>query len=181
MSLAGESADHGEVGTVGETRLLTMLMGTVTGVAIAASSWKQMEGDSERNKWLIFLLVAGLLGAAAGEAFGFGLNRWREVTRYHRIRLWRVWLSLTVMLVIAASLITSARYAFDDTRNLSWRGVALAALAIVGGLSSAAVARSSSSSISRWPTRARPNWSRRLRSGRSWRRCSAWTRPLSAS
>jgi len=133
-----DAVDHGEVGTVGEYRLLTMLLGTVTGVAVAASSWELKASETENNKWLIFVLVAGLLGAAAGEAFGFGLNRWKEVKRYHRIRLWRVWLSISVMLLLAAGLITSARYVFGETENLTWRGVALAALAIGGGLSSAA-------------------------------------------
>jgi hypothetical protein len=142
MSSTGESAaEHGEVGSIGEYRLLTMLLGTVVGVAIAASSWLEIEvgnQDKERTPWLIFVLVAGLLGAAAGEAFGFGLGRWAEVKRYHRIRLWRVWPSLIVMLIIAGGLVTSARYAFGSPDNLTWRGVALASLAIGGGLSSAA-------------------------------------------
>lgn len=79
MSMTGEATrhavDHGEVGTIGEYRLLTMLLGTVTGVAIAASSSALVENAADQNRWLIFLLIAGLLGAAAGEAFGFGPTR----------------------------------------------------------------------------------------------------------
>ncbi|HEX6685656.1 MAG TPA: hypothetical protein VF062_22970 [Candidatus Limnocylindrales bacterium] len=142
MSTTGESVletDHGDVGSVGEYRLLTMLIGAVIGVSLAASSRiDQVTGEKDLTPWLIFVLVGGLLGAAAGEAFGFGFGRWREVKRYHSIRLWRVWLSIVLMLVIAAALIYSARYAFEDTKTLSWRGAALAGLAIAGGLSSAA-------------------------------------------
>lgn len=139
IEVLAEEIDHGEVGTIGEYRLITMLLGTVVGAAIAATSWyDQAIAETERTKWLIFVLVAGLLGAAAGEAFGFGLGRWKEVKRYHVIRRWRVWLSLVVVLAVAAGLISSARYVFGDPQNLTPRGIALAALAILGGLSSAA-------------------------------------------
>ncbi|GIH09849.1 hypothetical protein Rhe02_79160 [Rhizocola hellebori] len=117
---------------VGDIRLFTMVLGAVTGAAIAATS-HPAKGD-EQQKWLIFALVATLLGVAAGEAFGFGLSRWAEVKQYHVIKRWRVWLSVLLVLLVAAGLVASTPYIFQDSENLTQNGIALSALAIIGGL-----------------------------------------------
>jgi hypothetical protein len=117
---------------VGDIRLGTMLLGAVIGAAIAATSHPTVARDQQ--KWLIFALAATLLGVAAGEAFGFGLSRWAEVKQYHVIKRWRVWLSVLIILLIAAGLIYATPYIFHDSKNLTQNGVALSALAIIGGL-----------------------------------------------
>jgi hypothetical protein len=117
---------------VGDIRLFTMLIGAVTGAAIAATSHPTVA--AEQQKWLIFTLSATLLGIAAGEAFGFGLSRWAEVKQYHVIKRWRVWLSVFIVLLIAAGLVASTPYLFDGSENLTENGIALSTLAVLGGL-----------------------------------------------
>lgn len=124
--------------TIGDYRLLFMLVGTLAGAAIAGTSYKVAATPADRDPWLIFLLIAAILGAAAGEAFGFGLSRWFETRSYHAIQLWRVALSVLIVLVIAAALIASTPYVFGDKDSLTPRGIALSSLAIVGGLPTAA-------------------------------------------
>lgn len=127
---------------VGDVRLLSMLIGALAGSALAATSYN----PDAKDKWLIFLLVAALLGVAAGEAFGFGLSRWVEVREYHVIKQWRIWLSVSVVLLIAAGLVAATPFLFGDksldettvTDNLTPNGIALSALAIMGGLPIAA-------------------------------------------
>lgn len=117
---------------VGDIRLFTMLLGAFIGAAIAATSHPIEAG--EQQKWLIFALVATLLGVAAGEAFGFGLSRWAEVKQFHVIKRWRVWLSVLIVLGIAACLVASTPYVFSDSKNLTQNGILLSGLAIIGGL-----------------------------------------------
>jgi hypothetical protein len=104
-----------------------MLIGAVTGAAIAATSHPTVA--AEQQKWLIFTLSATLLGIAAGEAFGFGLSRWAEVKQYHVIKRWRVWLSVFIVLLIAAGLVASTPYLFEGSENLTENGIALSTLA----------------------------------------------------
>ncbi len=131
-------AHEEDAGSVGDYRLLSMLLGTLIGAGIASLSFKLAVTEAERNQWLIFLLIAGVLGAAAGEAFGFGMSRWFDVKQYHVIKRWRVTLSVIIVLVVATGLIASTPYVFDDRDSLTNRGIALSALAIVGGLPTAA-------------------------------------------
>jgi hypothetical protein len=128
--------------SVGDIRLFTMVLGGLIGAGVAATSYSV--GD--RDKWLIFAIIAALLGIASGEAFGFGLSRWAEVKQYHTIKRWKVWFSLTTVLLLACGLIAATPFIFGDkslaqtapTDNLTPNGVALSALAILGGLSTAA-------------------------------------------
>ncbi len=131
-------APRDDAGSVGDYRLLCMLLGTLIGAGIASLSFKLADSPAERDQWLIFLLIAGLLGAAAGEAFGFGMSRWFEVQQYHSIKRWRVTLSVVMVLIIAAALIASTNYVFANKETLTSRGIALSALAIAGGLPTAA-------------------------------------------
>ncbi|MEU7826623.1 hypothetical protein [Catellatospora sp. NPDC049133] len=118
--------------SIGDFRLLTMLVGALIGAGIAWSSPKHP---------MTFVVVAALLGAAAGEAFGFGLSRWAEVRRLHVIVKRRVWLSVGSVLVLAGALVYATPFVLrsdSGADNLTSRGVALSALAIFGGLTSAA-------------------------------------------
>ncbi|MEV4414527.1 hypothetical protein [Catellatospora sp. NPDC049609] len=126
--------------SIGDFRLLTMIIGTVVGGWIAYT-------NPDKNK-MIFVVVAALLGAASGEAFGFGLSRWAEVRRMHVIVKRRVWFSVLTVLVIAAALVAitplllpelaAAGGLGEEAKNLTTRGIAISALAIIGGLPSAA-------------------------------------------
>lgn len=135
---AEEEPVHSDPAMLGDKRLLFLLLGTLIGAGIASTSLSVTENQADRNAWLVFLLIAGVLGAAAGEAFGFGLARWFEVKQYHVIKRWRVWLSLLIILTAASGLVYSTPYVFDDTKSLTTRGILLSALAIVGGLPTAA-------------------------------------------
>lgn len=117
---------------VGDIRLVTMVLGAVIGAAIAATSHPASRADQQ--KWLIFALIATLLGVAAGESFGFGMSRWAEVKEFHVIKRWRVWLSVLIVLLIAAGLVAATPYIFHGARNLTKNGISLSALAIIGGL-----------------------------------------------
>ncbi|MDI1461793.1 hypothetical protein QEZ54_12490 [Catellatospora sp. KI3] len=124
--------EQSETLTVGDFRLLAMVVGAAGAGAIAATS---------DDHTMVFLLLAALLGAAAGEAFGFGLSRWAEVVRLHRVVRWRVWLSVLTVLVIACTLVALTPVLVPGTpgtNNLTERGIGLSAVAIGGGLSSAA-------------------------------------------
>jgi hypothetical protein len=135
----GEEEDTTRTGRVGDIRLFTMLLGGAVGAAIASRSY----AAEAQQKWLIFAIVATLLGAAAGEAFGFGLSRWAEVRQYHVIKRWRAWFSVLIILVFAAGLIAATPYIFRGktpleqitaTDNLTVNGISLSVLAIMGGL-----------------------------------------------
>ncbi|GAA1420872.1 hypothetical protein GCM10009662_77610 [Catellatospora coxensis] len=118
--------------SIGDFRLLTMLAGVLIGAGIAWTS----EGHT-----MAFVTVAALLGAAAGESFGFGLSRWAEVRRLHVIVKRRVWFSVGAVLVLAGALVYATPFVVDpnpEAEALTDRGIALSALAIVGGLTSAA-------------------------------------------
>jgi hypothetical protein len=117
---------------VGDIRLFTMIVGAVIGAALAMRSHPSVA--DQQQKWLIFTLAATLLGVAAGEAFGFGLSRWAEVKQYHVIKRWRVWFSVLIVLAVAAGLVTATPYLFNGSENLTDNGIALSALAVVGGL-----------------------------------------------
>ncbi|MEV0456167.1 hypothetical protein [Catellatospora methionotrophica] len=133
VAAAHEAQAHEARGwSIGDFRLLTMLAGALIGAGIAWSSPKHP---------MTFVVVAALLGAAAGEAFGFGLSRWAEVRRLHTIVRRRVWFSVGTVLAVAGALVYATPYVVrsdDGVDNLTGRGVALSALAIVGGLTSAA-------------------------------------------
>jgi hypothetical protein len=134
-----EAEEEGaKASSVGDIRLVTMLLGGLAGAGIAARSYDL----KYLNQWLVFAIVAVLLGVAAGESFGFGLSRWAEVRQFHPVKRWRVWFSILVVLLLAAGLIAATPYVFGDgsssdvtpTDNLTENGIAFSALAILGGL-----------------------------------------------
>jgi hypothetical protein len=121
-----------EARTIGDFRLLAMLVGAVGSGAIA---WTNPDRDDQG--WLIFVLIAALLGAASGEAFGFGLSRWRELERLHVIKTWWVSFSVLTVLAIAGGLVAATPYLVGG-HSLSIRGALLSAVAIIGGMPIAA-------------------------------------------
>lgn len=119
--------------SIGDFRLLTMLIGMAIGGGIALT-------NGEKDK-MIFVVVAALLGAASGEAFGFGLSRWAEVRTMHRIVKRRVWFAVLTVLVVAGGLMFTTPLLLPElngVESLTERGIAISLLAIVGGLPSAA-------------------------------------------
>ncbi|WP_147432884.1 hypothetical protein [Catellatospora citrea] len=125
-------AREGRGWSIGDFRLLTMLVGALIGAGIAWTS---------KPHPMTFVVVAALLGAAAGESFGFGLSRWAEVRRLHVIVRWRVWVSMLTVLAVAGGLVWATPFVLGNkggVDNLTDRGIALSALAIIGGMTSAA-------------------------------------------
>jgi hypothetical protein len=125
-----------EARTIGDVRLAAMLFGALISAAIAWTAEDLANTEDGHNKWLIFVLVAAVLGAASGEAFGFGLSRWREVVRFHDVVRKRLWFSVLTVLVVAVGLMASTNFLFDKG-TLSVRGIMLSGIAIIGGTSTA--------------------------------------------
>jgi hypothetical protein len=117
----------------GELRLIATLLGGLAGGAIAWSNHDRQIAD----KWVVFVVLATVLGAAAGESFDFGAARWREVAKRHDLRLRQVLPAVLTVITVAAGLVATTP-AFLGGNGLTWRGVALSTLAIVGGLPAAA-------------------------------------------
>ncbi|WP_155369120.1 hypothetical protein [Catellatospora vulcania] len=130
---AAAQAREASTWSIGDFRLLTMLIGMAVGSGIALT-------NDDKDK-MIFVVVAALLGAASGEAFGFGLSRWAEVRAMHRIVKRRVWFAVLTVLVVAGGLMFTTPLLLPElegAESLTERGIAISLLAIVGGLPSAA-------------------------------------------
>jgi hypothetical protein len=125
-----------EARTIGDVRLAAMLIGALAAGGIAWTNRDWGTADDGHTKWLIFVLVSAVLGAVSGEAFGFGLSRWREVVRHHEVVRHRLWLSVLTVLLVAVGLMASTNLLFEE-RTLTGRGIALSLIAIVGGTSTA--------------------------------------------
>ena len=127
-----EDAEEFETRAIGDFRLVALLAGAVLAGGIAATS--PHEPDQVR-KWVLYVLVGALMGAAAGEAFGFGISRWREVNRIRSIALWRVLPMLLLVVIVAVGLM---RMTPIIAESITSRGWALSLIAIVGALPLAA-------------------------------------------
>jgi hypothetical protein len=128
----GPLADAEETIT-GELRLLAMLAGAVLGTFIAWTS----PGHQHEPRWVMFAVLAAVLGAASGEAFGFGAARWRDLGSVHRVRLHQVLHLVLASVAVAVGLVAATPYVLGQ-QGLTSRGVALSAIAICGALPSAA-------------------------------------------
>lgn len=117
----------------GELRLVATMLGGVAGGLIALSN-PQRDGST---RWLLFVVLATLLGAASGESFDFAAARWRELARRHDLRLRQVSPTVMSVVMVAAGLIAATPH-FVGGSGLTWRGGALAGLAVIGGLPAAA-------------------------------------------
>ncbi|UWP87163.1 hypothetical protein Dfulv_24135 [Dactylosporangium fulvum] len=117
----------------GELRLLAMLLGAVLGTFVAWTS----PGHQGEPRWVLFAVLAAVLGAASGEAFGFGAARWRDLGTVHRVRLYQVLHLVLASVAVAVGLVAATPYVLGE-QGLTGRGVALSAIAICGALPSAA-------------------------------------------
>ena len=117
----------------GEVRLLAMLLGAVLGTWIA---WTSPQHGHE-PRWVLFAVLAAVLGAASGEAFGFGAARWRDLGTVHRVRLFHVLHLVLASVAVAVGLVAATPYVLGE-QGLTGRGLALSAIAICGALPSAA-------------------------------------------
>lgn len=127
-----EALEEHETRAIGDFRLVALLAGAVFAGAIAATS---PHASAQSREYVLYVLIGALMGAAAGEAFGFGLSRWREVNRIRKIALWRVLPMLVLVVGIAVGLM---RLTPVVSATITPRGWALSLLAIIGALPVAA-------------------------------------------
>ncbi|NUT23568.1 MAG: hypothetical protein HOV77_30755 [Hamadaea sp.] len=130
-----EDVEEYETRAIGDFRLVALLIGAVLAGAIAASSPHNPDDSQEMQRWVIYVLIGALMGAAAGEGFGFGISRWREVVRIRPISFWRVLPMLILVVAIAVGLM---RLTPVISSAVTPRGWALSLIAIVGALPLAA-------------------------------------------
>lgn len=117
----------------GELRLIITMLGGLTGGAVALSH--PTGGDATR--WVLFVVLSTVLGAASGESFDFAAARWRELSSRHHIRLYQVAPTVMSVVMVAAGLIAATPH-FVGPGGLTWRGGVLAGIAVIGGLPAAA-------------------------------------------
>ncbi|NUO58004.1 MAG: hypothetical protein HOV71_07410 [Hamadaea sp.] len=127
-----EDFEEFETRAIGDFRLVALLFGAVLAGAIAASS---PHDEESVQKWVLYVLIGALMGAAAGEGFGFGISRWREVTRIRPISIWRVLPMLVLVVAIAIGLMWLTPVV---SSAITPRGWALSTIAIIGALPLAA-------------------------------------------
>jgi hypothetical protein len=117
----------------GELRLLATMLGGLAGGAVALSNPERDGG----THWVLFVVLSTLLGVASGESFDFAAARWRELAGSHGLRLRDVTPTVLSVVGVAVGLIAATPHFIGD-EGLTWRGVAFAGLAVVGGLPAAA-------------------------------------------
>jgi len=125
---------RGRQSYAGELRLLATILGGLTGGAVALSNPDRDLGDTH---WILFVVLSTLLGVAGGESFDFAAARWREIATRHHVQLRHVTPTVLSVIGVAVGLIAATPH-FVGKDGLTWRGAALAALAVVGGLPAAA-------------------------------------------
>jgi hypothetical protein len=130
-----EAAEELETRAIGDFRLVALLAGAVLAGGIAATSPHDSRQPDEVREWVIYVLVGVLMGAAAGEAFGFGISRWREVARIRPASLWRV---LPMLLLVVAVAVGLMQLTPIISESITSRGWALSMIAIIGALPLAA-------------------------------------------
>lgn len=118
----------------GELRLLATMLGGLAGGAVALTN---PDRDLRDTHWILFVVLSTLLGVASGESFDFAAARWRELAARHGVRLRQVTPTVMSVVVVAVGLIAATPH-FIGPDGLTWRGVALAGLAVAGGLPAAA-------------------------------------------
>lgn len=109
------------------------MLGGLAGGAVALSN-PDRDGGTYR---VLFVVLSTLLGVASGESFDFAAARWRELAARHDVRLRDVTPTVLSVIAVAVGLIAATPH-FIGEGGLTWRGVALAGIAVVGGLPAAA-------------------------------------------
>jgi hypothetical protein len=133
--VAEEEAD---LRTIGDYRLIALLVGAVAAGVVAWFSPDRISTDAgTQNRWVIYALIAVVMGAVAGESFGFGVARWNEITDIRPVRLAWVLPTVAVVIGVAVLLVAAAPYIVGAS-NVTSRGWATSLIAIVGALPAAA-------------------------------------------
>ncbi|WP_027345712.1 hypothetical protein [Hamadaea tsunoensis] len=128
----------GELRAVGDYRLIALLVGACATGVVAWYNPDRLASDTDQhNRWVIYAMIAVVLGAAAGEAFGFGIARWRELRAIRRVRLIEVLPMVTAVIGAAAVLLWVAPQFVGDNVVTS-RGWLMTLVAVVGVLPTAA-------------------------------------------
>lgn len=122
---------------IGDYRLIAMLAGAcAAGVTAWLSPDRTAPGD-DHTRWVIFAMVSVVLGAVAGESFGFGIARFRELQAIARHRLVAIAPMIVVVVLLAVGVLVVAPQ-FIGEETVTARGWGLTLLAVVGALPTAA-------------------------------------------
>lgn len=135
---SGVESEEADLRTIGDYRLIALLVGAVAaGTAAWFSPDRTSTLTSEQDRWVIYAMVAVAMGAVAGEAFGFGVARWKEIVRIRAIRLVAVLPMILVVLGLAVGLLAAAPLIIGE-KAVTPRGWWLSLIAIIGAMPTAA-------------------------------------------
>jgi hypothetical protein len=108
-------------------RSVLTLLGGAAGFAIAWSN-----PDRELDQWYAWAGLGTFLGLVAGSSFGSGIARHLDVNAVQKVRSTLVLPAVAFFLITAAAALPLAVIVVGSA--VTWRGLAFAGLAIVGGL-----------------------------------------------
>lgn len=135
---AGDSGSGDELRSIGDYRLIALLVGAFAAGVIAWFNPDRSSADVDlHNRWVVYAVIAVVLGAAAGEAFGFGIARWRELQEIRRHALLSV-LPMVVAVIGVAAVLLAVAPKFVGDNVVSSRGWFMTLIAVVGVLPTAA-------------------------------------------
>ena len=136
--IAGEPLrDESELRAIGDYRLIAMLVGALAAGVTVWLSPDRTAGDDRETRWVIYAMVAVVLGAVAGESFGFGIARFRELQAIARHRLVAIApMVLGVIGLAIAVLVLAPQFVGENV--VTARGWALSLLAVAGALPTSA-------------------------------------------
>jgi hypothetical protein len=139
LSTEAPAGDAGETDlrAVGDYRLIAMLVGAVAAGVTAWLSPDRTGPKDGHTRWVIFAMVAVVLGAVAGEAFGFGIARFRELQAIARHRLVALAPMIVGVVVLTVAVLVLAPQVIGES-TVTIRGWALTLLAVLGALPTAA-------------------------------------------
>jgi hypothetical protein len=130
--------EEAEVRTIGDYRLIALLVGAFAAGVVAWFNPDRISTvDGAQDRWVIFALIAVVMGAVAGESFGFGVARWKEIADIKRVRLAWVLPTVTIVIGVAVALVAAAPFIVGE-KNVTSRGWATSIIAIVGAMPAAA-------------------------------------------
>lgn len=130
--------EESDLRSIGDYRLIALLVGALGAGITAWFNPDRLSLDLDKhNKWVLYAMIAVVLGAVAGESFGFGIARWREIRAIRRIRLLAILPMVLVVIGLTVGLLAVAPLIIGSDLVTS-RGWWLSLIAIVGALPTAA-------------------------------------------
>ncbi|MBB5871168.1 hypothetical protein F4553_004547 [Allocatelliglobosispora scoriae] len=132
-----EVEDESALRSIGDYRLIALLVGALATGIIAWFNPDRLAAGDRHDKWVIYAMIAVVLGAVAGEAFGFGIARWREIRAIRRIRIVTILPTIAVVIALAVGLLAVAPQ-FVGNNVVTSRGWWISLIAVVGALPTAA-------------------------------------------